>query len=252
MADCSSTVMFLHGLTGSAENFDHIAVNLSCKCIAVDLPGHGKTNPIPDADRFRPERVIADLLKITQILAEGAVILVGYSMGARLAMQMALFHPSIIVKLVVESGNPGIVDETDRRNRLDQDKLLAQRIKLDYTHFLKIWNRLPLFDSPASAPASPAGNFSKIQLAQNPAGIALSLVMNSTGLMAPMQNQLNNLTMPVHAITGANDHKYCSIWSDIKTHLPNINHNIIADAGHRVHLDNPQLYTNLLQNVIQS
>jgi isochorismate synthase/2-succinyl-5-enolpyruvyl-6-hydroxy-3-cyclohexene-1-carboxylate synthase/2-succinyl-6-hydroxy-2,4-cyclohexadiene-1-carboxylate synthase/O-succinylbenzoate synthase len=68
----------------------------SARVIAVDLPGHGKSQiPQHDAENFSQMSVtvqsIADLLlKLIYCITDGEVVVVGYSMGARIALHMAL------------------------------------------------------------------------------------------------------------------------------------------------------------------
>jgi 2-succinyl-6-hydroxy-2,4-cyclohexadiene-1-carboxylate synthase len=248
--DAGSNVVFLHGFTGSSESFDHIASNLTANCIAIDLPGHGRTQPGHDLERFSPQRVIEDLILIMDMMRISKPTVVGYSMGARLAMQLAIRHPMSISRLVLESGNPGLKEEFERKQRSEKDSILAQRITQDFSRFLKIWNRLPLFDSPLSAPKKIAQKFEEIQKSHNPAGLAASLIMNSTGRMPLLKDQLNALSLPIHSITGAMDQKYCKLWFNLKDDIRGLHHHIIPDAGHRVHLDNPLGYTNLLQTII--
>jgi len=245
-------VLFLHGFTGSAESFAHIAEKLPCNCLAVDLPGHGKTDPGSSTDRYKPSEVISDLLELLDRINLTQVILVGYSMGARIAMQMAVSHPHRINTLIIESGNPGILNHSERHERFEKDKILSQRLEVDFESFLEIWNRLPLFDSPSSVSSAAEQDFKAVQRSQNPNRLAISLLMNSSGLMHPLHDELCKLMLPVHIITGQSDQKYCTLWSDIGNRFSGMQHHTVSGAGHRVHLDNPLVYTNLLKTIIQS
>lgn len=94
-----STILFLHGFLGSNEEWVPImhAISGSARCISVDLPGHGATKIKNCGDgkaALRPPlsiEIIADLLlKLIQHVTPDKVTLVGYSMGARIALYMAL------------------------------------------------------------------------------------------------------------------------------------------------------------------
>ena len=72
------------------------ALSPSARIIAVDLPGHGESQILQhDAENFSQISVtiqsIADLLlKLICNITDGEVVVVGYSMGARIALHMAL------------------------------------------------------------------------------------------------------------------------------------------------------------------
>lgn len=67
----------------------------SARCISVDLPGHGKSiihgvRGVGEVPWLSVE-LIADILhKLIHHLAPAEVTIVGYSMGARIALYMAL------------------------------------------------------------------------------------------------------------------------------------------------------------------
>ena len=95
-----NVLLFLHGFLGTGEDWITImkAISGSARCISIDLPGHGEsTTQKNDCDVHGVEEpsfsmeVVANLLyKLIHHLAPGKVNLVGYSMGARIAMYMAL------------------------------------------------------------------------------------------------------------------------------------------------------------------
>ncbi|KAB2041504.1 hypothetical protein ES319_D02G151300v1 [Gossypium barbadense] len=94
-----STILFLHGFLGTNEEWVPImhAISGSARCISVDLPGHGATKIKNCGDDKAALRsllsieIIADLLlKLIEHVTPDKVTLVGYSMGARIALYMAL------------------------------------------------------------------------------------------------------------------------------------------------------------------
>lgn len=93
------SIVFLHGFLGTGEDWIPImnALSGSARCVSIDLPGHGGTkvqNHCREGAGLDPTlsmEVVADLLfKFVQHITPGKVTLVGYSMGARIALYMAL------------------------------------------------------------------------------------------------------------------------------------------------------------------
>lgn len=92
-------VVFLHGFLGTGGEWIAImkAISGSARCISIDLPGHGESkiqNHYEKGDVLEPKfsvEIVADVLyKLIHCITPGKVTIVGYSMGARIALYMAL------------------------------------------------------------------------------------------------------------------------------------------------------------------
>src|SRR5207244_5173075 len=71
---------------------------------------------------------------------------VGYSMGGRLCLRLALDRPEVVQRLVLVSASPGIQDDGERAARRDADERLARQIERDGADvFLERWIAQPLF-----------------------------------------------------------------------------------------------------------
>lgn len=97
-------IVLLHGGAGSTEIFDKVllpALSKNRKVITADLQAHGRTN---DINRLMRYETMADdvALLIKHLKLEKADIL-GYSLGAGVAMRTAIQHPKLIRKLIVVS-----------------------------------------------------------------------------------------------------------------------------------------------------
>ena len=98
-------LLLLHGGLGSADMFNPIMPALAAKrqIIGVDLQGHGRT-PLGS----RPISMVAmgkDMAAILTKLGFGPVDVMGYSMGAGVAFQLAVQHPQQVRRLVLVSGS---------------------------------------------------------------------------------------------------------------------------------------------------
>ncbi len=120
-------VVFLHGFLGSKEDWvPHMRAlaTLGWSCTAVDLPGHGESAQPADVG---VEQVAAALASVLRERGLAGCALVGYSMGARVAMSTAVHHPDVVGSLACVSGTPGIKVRRVSRRRSCWWSLEARR-----------------------------------------------------------------------------------------------------------------------------
>lgn len=101
------TVVFLHGLLGQGKNLTEAAKSLGdvAHCLLVDAPNHGQSAWTEEIDYRLMSDFIADALSDRGAL-EHPVVLVGHSMGGKIAMCLALDHPELVTKLCVVDISP--------------------------------------------------------------------------------------------------------------------------------------------------
>lgn len=99
--DADKTLLFVHGLSSNADAWSkNIAVlKNNYTCIALDLPGYGKSS-IPDA-AYTPSYFAEILYQFVEKLELDHVILVGHSMGGQASVKFATAHPEIVDKLIL-------------------------------------------------------------------------------------------------------------------------------------------------------
>jgi 2-succinyl-6-hydroxy-2,4-cyclohexadiene-1-carboxylate synthase len=141
-------ILFLHGFMGSGADWtDAIsALDERCRCVVPDLPGHGSSLGLPYPEGYTIEGAARAMLDLLDELEIERPLVVGYSMGGRLALYLALRYPERCLALFLESASPGIEDTAERESRLDADEELAKRLESgDLGGFLKDFYRQPLF-----------------------------------------------------------------------------------------------------------
>lgn len=110
LGDHGPPVVFCHGLFGQGKNWSSIGKALADdhRCLLIDMPNHGRS-PWTDVVGY-PE--IADELAgtIAELTPGEPVAVVGHSMGGKIAMMLALRHPSLVERLCVVDVSP-----TDQR-----------------------------------------------------------------------------------------------------------------------------------------
>ncbi len=238
-------LILLHGFTGSTETWGSFlpAWSRDFQVVAVDLPGHGQTDAPAELSYYRMERVAGDLLAILDQLEMGTFHLLGYSMGGRVALHLALAAPERVRTLILESASPGIEDAQEREARRRQDERLAQRLEEEGIEwFVSYWENLPLFASQKSLPHATRQRLRAQRLAQRPQGLAGSLRGMGAGVQAPLHDRLRELQMPVLLVTGELDEKYQHLAQWMVGQLPRGIWRSIPGAGHTVHLEQPSRF----------
>jgi len=250
-AGAGPPLLLLHGFTGSAASWEtHIEqFGQAFTTYAVDIIGHGRSDSPADPARYRMERAVDDLTTLLDILEITSTALLGYSMGGRVALHLAVAAPERIRTLVLESASPGIVDPTERAARIRADEALAESIERDGLEaFIDRWQSLPLFASQQRLPLEIRQRHRAQRLANDPVGLANSLRGMGAGAMEPVWDRLDEMTLPVLLLAGELDRKYVEIAETMAQRIPGARQLIIADAGHATHLDAPERFIPAVQD----
>jgi len=242
------SLVLLHGFMGSGNQFEHLIPELVAFCnpITIDLLGHGQTEGAELHYRFSTKEQIADLAKLIGEQLKIPLFLYGYSMGARLSLQLALFRPDLIKGLILESGTFGIEGETERQARQALDARRSDAIMGNFEGFLKEWAEMPLF-STSSADEGLLNQVKEVQQKQDPFWLANSLQGFGTGTMPCVRNRLGEMPMPVQLLVGEKDSKFLHINQQMKKEIRNSELAVVKEAGHRVHLDQPENLKSFIQ-----
>ncbi|MGB2757721.1 MAG: alpha/beta fold hydrolase [Acidimicrobiia bacterium] len=179
----------------------------------------------------------------------GAAFYIGYSMGARLALQLALDHPEVVQGLVLTSGTPGLADANDRAARAASDYALAERIEtIGADAFIAEWLTQPMF---ATLPDDPEDRAARA--AQPAARLAHQLRALGQGTMEPLWDRLGELNMPVLLAVGGTDEKYATVAREMMRSLgPNADAAVLDSGGHAVHVEHPFAFAILLLEFVIS
>ncbi|MDA8342347.1 MAG: alpha/beta fold hydrolase [Actinomycetota bacterium] len=241
-------VVLAHGFTQTGRLWGPMAEDLSVDhlVVAVDLPGHGDSRGVR-----------ADLVTGAELLGDagGRGAYVGYSMGARYCLHLALARPDLVTCLVLVSGTAGIDDEAERTARRLADERLADELDppaggpdpLPLGAFLDRWLAQPLF---AGLPPAAAGTGERLR--NDPVGLAWSLRLAGTGTQRPLWSDVGGLAMPVVVVTGARDTKFSALGRRLAAAIgANARHAVVPDAGHAPHLERPGDVADLVRRAVE-
>jgi len=240
--------LLLHGFSGSAANWAHIAQALqsSFQVIAPDLLGHGQTESPHDPERYRIEHAASDTIALLDMLKIPSTHLLGYSMGGRLALFMAVTYPARVRTLTLESASPGLAMAEERAARERDDEALAARIEQEgVAWFASYWEALPLF---ATQSEKVRAALRTIRLTNQPHGLANSLRGMGTGVQPSLWERLGELRCPTLLIAGALDTKFVEIAQRMAATIPGAQLCIVPNAGHAVHQEEPSQYVRYISD----
>jgi 2-succinyl-6-hydroxy-2,4-cyclohexadiene-1-carboxylate synthase len=244
-------VILLHGFMGSGAIFEELSLELAhdTRVITLDLLGHGSSEGAEMHYRFSTNEQVADLRTFIERMNDRPVILMGYSMGARLALSFAVKYPQLLAGLILESGSFGIEDPTEAQTRQSLDGHRADEIQANFNDFLVRWNAMPLFQSLHSKVLP--SEYATIQKFQDPFWMANSLLGFGTGTMPCLHHELAKLEVPTQLMVGGDDTKFMAINQRMHQQIPNSYLSIIRKSGHRVHVDAPEQWLQTVQPFIQ-
>jgi len=225
----------LHGFTLTGAQFTQAAIALGRTIHAPDLPGHGfsEAEPTDFSDTGAAVGSVVDG-------AGSGTPLLGYSLGARIALSVALAQPELLPALVIVSGTPGIDDAGRRTQRAISDAELARSIR-DRTldEFLDDWTSSGITDT-THLDESVREPDRLVRRQNTPAGLANALEGLGQGVQPPLWNQLGRLTMQVLLICGEHDPTYIDIAHRMRESIPQSEVAQIPASGHNPLLDAPE------------
>lgn len=239
--DDAVPVVILHGFTGSTESMRGVVAEL-CEArttVCVDLVGHGCSDAPGDVSAYSMDRCVDQIAAIIDELALERPHLLGYSMGGRAALAFCTRYPERARSALLVGASAGLPDPAVRKARILEDEALADRIlSLGLETFVDEWMAKPIFASQSRLGKDFLANSRAERLRNRPHGLAASLRGMGTGAMAPLE--LAGLKVATCFVAGAEDEKFCVIARAFGERIPNSRFEIVADAGHAVHLENQQ------------
>lgn len=240
--------VYLHGFLGSPALWEGTAKQTHLPCYHEYLPGHGPEPwTLPDADFWTVIDALCKRIPFPRFA------LFGYSLGARLALALALRHPDRVSSLVLVGVDPGIASQEDRSARQAwEDSLSEQLTTRGLAAFVTQWEALPLFDSQKRLPESIRSRQRAERLHHKESAIAWSLRTLGTGRMPDLWPLIPSLRVPTQVISGALDAKCTEIGKRLCSLSPFFMQHIIPDSGHNPVLETPERLLTLLTTLFTS
>ena len=314
-------IVLVHGFAQQASTWDDAAQLLAdagARRFGFELAGHGAGacsaggDPAERSDFFDLCFQARALLAFCRVVARDAgvaPVLVGYSMGGRVALQAACLVASDLrdgdqldrislrssaafapcdrtrrldvagacqrdvaanaarmsaaapfSALVLESAGTGPADDAAREALRERNFAWAARVRGEgVSAFMDWWAGLPLFESQQHLPADQQKRLRVGRLANDAESLALSFERAGAHVMPPKQETIRVLCelaaqgIPVSYLAGELDAKYCKVLADLRAESQGaISCRIVPAAGHNIHLEQPEAFNAILEEVVES
>ena len=250
-------LVFLHGLLGAKEDWQEVRTLLSQKAIAniaLDLPAHGEAKQLSVKNFEQCTEYLYHNIK--QAIGEQDYILVGYSLGGRLALYYALQGEQgkkdpHLKGLILEGANFGLTTAEEKQIRWQNDQKWAGRFcGEDLANVLEDWYQQEVF-----AHLNANGRQALIQERGQNQGQCIGTMLAATSLAkqpyfgAEVKTRVQNAVPPFdyfYYFCGEQDLKFQKM---IKNHQ--LASTLISNAGHNSHKESPVLFAEKLMAIMQ-
>ncbi|MBC3540808.1 alpha/beta fold hydrolase [Rufibacter sediminis] len=242
-------LLILHGLFGTLDNWQTLGKEFSktYQVYLIDLRNHGRS---PHSSEFSYQLMTDDLLEFLEQHQLQDAMIIGHSMGGKVAMNFALQHPEKLAKLLVADIAPKAypphhdeiiagfrsIDLNSIQNRQAADDQLAQKVPDFGTRMFLLKNLYRTEDNTF------AWRLNLDSIEQN-----LEQILGNIESETPF-------TKPTLFLRGANS-RYIKPDQDlpqIQSLFPNARVETIENAGHWLHAEQPQEFYRLTMDFLQS
>ena len=236
----------LHGFTENDLVWGDVLRLAIPDLVSPLLPGHG-WKPCPATTSV--ETVADDLAK--RHLASGPADILGYSMGGRIALVLALRHPRLVRRLVLVSSGPGFKDGVLQGSRRTHEMALAETLEDDgLGPFVAMWEKNPILTPAKPLPRALEEDVRARRMNHDPVGLAGALRQLGAGAMPNLWERLGEIACPTLLTAGAADRRYVEVMGEMATAMPTARLEIVAEAGHGIHREQPDAVRRLVAGFI--
>jgi 2-succinyl-6-hydroxy-2,4-cyclohexadiene-1-carboxylate synthase len=230
-------VTLLHGFTLGGASWDELIAKLppGYQWIAPDLRGHGLAPVTP----CTMDDCARDLVELWDHLGVERSHVVGYSMGGRLALHVAVRLPERTLSLLTIGAQPGLTGD-EREARKERDEMLARRVESSGLEtFIHYWESLPMFAGIVRRGPEYVATLHQLRMRNTAAGLAASLRGMGAGAMDPLWDELDAIRVPATFAAGERDFAYVDIALRMAQSVRDWRFRSVPDAGHAAQFEDP-------------
>ena len=183
-------------------------------------------------------------IQIAQEAQQGDLLL-GYSLGGRLALHALIANPDIWKAAIIVSAHPGL--QTQKKARLESDLNWSALAERNWSEFLAQWNSLEILNN---NPSTIEGFIQASKSDQKQ--ISLAFRHWSLGRQMDLRPLLPKIKCPILWLTGEDDSTYCQLAREAVSQLSRATHHTIKKAGHRAPWQQPQSFLNKVDDFLST
>jgi 2-succinyl-6-hydroxy-2,4-cyclohexadiene-1-carboxylate synthase len=239
-------ILALHGFTGSGAGFEPLREAMGADrftWILPDFMGHGASDAPETIDPYLLPNVLR-LIHRARSLATGPLILLGYSMGARIGLHYHRWQP--LRRVILISGSPGLDTAADRHRRQESDRALIDLQRDTIRSFCERWETKAVIASQGNLPEPLRSAIRRRRRQNRLVGLRNSLLANGTGTLPSLWDALPSLP-PFTVVHGEADLKFGAISRRMQDAQPRIRRVTVPAAGHAPHLEAPERLAGLIR-----
>jgi 2-succinyl-6-hydroxy-2,4-cyclohexadiene-1-carboxylate synthase len=242
-----NSLLALHGFTGSPKSWDFLSHRQALPMTVPALVGHVGCEAGGRVVDFESE-----VDRLAACIADSHTAhVVGYSLGARLALGLALRHPERVSQLTLLSGHPGLSSASERNARRAADAswcdlLLSRGLRA----FVDAWQAQPLWASQANLEAAVLRQKRAERLSHSAPGLARSLCVTGLAEMPDYSAMLAEIRVPVTLLAGQLDHKFSALARLMAERLPRARLVLVPGTGHDLLLECPGVIVDVIERGI--
>ena len=238
-------LVFLHGLLGTKSDWQKVIENLPhFRCLSLDLPFHGENKAVAVEDFEQTARFLES--QIQSLIKDEPYILIGYSLGGRIAQYYTLQARVKIGHLkavILEGANLGLQSEQEKQTRLTNDRIWAERFFHENPEtVLEDWYQQPVFSHLNEQKRKSLIEKRKVNCGAN---IGKMLLATSLAKQPDFREKVRSSLLPFFYFCGERDQKFRQI-----AEANQLNLTLIPGAGHNAHLENPTYFAEKIENIV--
>jgi 2-succinyl-6-hydroxy-2,4-cyclohexadiene-1-carboxylate synthase len=248
-------MVFLHGFTQRGAIWDWVLDDVrqrlqgEWELITPDLPGHGDT-PIGDEETFwQTADKLAD--------EYGPAHWVGYSLGGRTLLHVAIAHPQVVQSMVLVGAKGGFEDAEQARKRIEADEKIAEKLdamgsKDAFRDWLEnTWLAMPMFRGLQPEAGQPDRRQVDLRVTNNTHNLAQSLRRHGSGMQDYLVPKLADVQVPTTVLWAERDSDLimadCKVLADV---LPNAYGNEVPSVSHSIPWEAPDLFADFIARTV--
>ncbi len=230
-------ILLSHGYSATSEMWRGQIEPLSrlYKLILWDMRGHGQTDYPEDPSEYSEDKTVADMTALLDAAGADSAIVGGLSLGGYMSLAFHLAHPERVRALLVIDTGPGFKSDEARERWNKHAFEITNRFEAEGLSYIRSLSKEMAMSSHRSADG---------------------LIRAGRGMLtqrdARVINSLPNIKAPTLVIVGANDASFLNAADYMAAKIPNAAKLVIADAGHAVNIDQPEIFNQAVLRFLES